>query len=306
MAYITSYNFNKVFDSRYRNDNSKRFDGTIVWMERIIDFYSDGEIQRLLAYQAFVKDPVAFLGLFRVTFRDTYTFVWENPPSYHNHSSCEFLRSDFSGKGAVIPEVIRELGISKVLEYRRLYKNNKRIHDTDPNRFFRLVNAQFGTNLSKENEIIDTDHAPNSGVKHLENIPLEKIVEVFNKNIEFMLRYWEKHQVICSNFAKRSFYITDYVRKNGLTVFYNDTSNMSNTRGKLFNGTGISDSDIIVKIREIQHMKTLMSNLVKDIILKEHYPEMSMDANVLDALGFKKCGKCYSNVVRTMGTNYIK
>ena len=101
MAYITSYNFNKVFDSRYRNDNSKRFDGTIVWMERIIDFYSDGEIQRLLAYQAFVKDPVAFLGLFRVTFRDTYTFVWENPPAYHNHSSCEFLHSDFSGKGAV-------------------------------------------------------------------------------------------------------------------------------------------------------------------------------------------------------------
>jgi len=89
-------------------------------------------------------------------------------------------------------------------------------------------------------------------------------------------------------------------------VFYSDTSNMSNTRGKLFNGTGISDSDIVIRIKEIQHMKTLMSNMVKDIIFKEHYPDMSMDTTILEALGFKKCGKCYSNVIRTLGSNLIK
>ena len=53
-------------------------------------------------------------------------------------------------------------------------------------------------------------------------------------------------------------------------------------------------------------MKTLMSNLFKDIIFKEQYPDMSMDTTILDALGFKKCGKCYSNVVRTLGSNLIK
>ena len=305
-AYITQYNFEKIFRDKFHFDESKKIDGTIHFMERIIDYYSDSEIQRLLAYQAFVKDPVAFLGQFRIPFRDTYTFVWENPPAYHSRLSCDFLHSDFSGKGAVIPEEIRKLGMTKIIEYRRFYKDNRRIHDSNPERFFDLVNAQFQTNLMKESEIIDIGHAPNSGVKHLENIPLEKIVAVFNKNIEIMLRYWEKHQVVCSNFAKRSYYITDYVRKNGSTVFYSDTSNMSNTRGKLFNGTGISDSDIIIRIKEIQQMKTLMGNLVKDIIFKEQYPEMSMDTTILEALGFKKCGKCYSNVVRTLGSNLIK
>ena len=72
-AYITQYNFEKIFRDKFHFDESKRIDGTIHLMERIIDYYSDSEIQRLLAYQAFVKDPVAYLGQFRIPFRDTYT-----------------------------------------------------------------------------------------------------------------------------------------------------------------------------------------------------------------------------------------
>lgn len=304
MAYITKYNFDKLFNNRYRYDATKKLKGTIELMERIVCYYSDDEMQRFLAYRELAKDPASFLGLYKVPFKDTYTYVWEAPPAYHNSSSCELLLSDYSGKGAIIPDEIRRLGYDMIAKYREFYKNNKTIHDKDPQMFFNLVNKTFHTNISGEK--IDSDYAANSGVKQIPNIPLERLIEVFNRNVEVLLKYWNAHIIVCSNFAKRSYYITDYVRKNGPNVFYTNTSDMSNTKGKVFNGTGISNALVIDRVREIQHLKSFMSGQIKDIILKKYNPLVSMDSTLLDALGFKRCSKCGYSVVRTMGTSLIK
>ena len=89
-------------------------------------------------------------------------------------------------------------------------------------------------------------------------------------------------------------------------MFYTSTDNMSNTIGKVFNGTEFSNELVIKKVKEIQFMKTTMSNQVKDIILKQYNPAVSMDMTLLDALGFKRCSKCISNIIKTMGTDLLK
>ena len=304
MAYITKHNFDKIFNDRFHYDSTKKVEGTIEIMEPIGCYYSEREMQVLLAYREFVKDLVRFFGMYKIPFRDTYTYVWENPPAYHNNCNCELLRSDYSGKGAKIPDEIRRLGRDKIEEYRRFYKSNRTLHDIDPYAFFRKVNLYFHTSISREE--IDSDHAPNSGAKRIPNVSLEKMIEVFNRNIEVLLKYWNNHIVICNNFAKRSYYITNYVRKHGLNVFYTSTDNMSNTIGKVFNGTEFSNELVIKKVKEIQFMKTTMSNQVKDIILKQYNPAVSMDMTLLDALGFKRCSKCISNIIKTMGTDLLK
>lgn len=303
-AYITQYNFKKIFNDKFHYDGTKRIEGSIELMERIICYYSENEMQRLLAYREFVKDPDHFFRLYNIKFRDTYTYVYENPPAYHIDFSCDLLHSDYSGKGPLVPEEIKKLGNEKIEEYRRFYKSNKALHDKDPHAFFNQVNALFRTHISKE--IVDEDFACNSGAKQVSNISLEKMMKIFKHNTEILLKYWENNSVICSNFAKRSYYITNYVRNHGSNVFYSINDDMSNVKGKVFNPTKFDGDVVIKKVKEIQLLKSKMSDQIQKIMLKEYNPSISMDTTLLGMLGFRRCSKCASNVVRTIGTNLIK
>lgn len=276
MAYITKYNFNKVFSDRYVESEYPESH----WLDRIKGFYAMSELQRLYAYEVFVKDPVMFCKQHGINFKDTYTYVYENPPAYHVNNNCTSLNKDFTGKGAIVPQEIRQQGYNAVKEYRRFYRQNLYIHDTDKKTFFNMVNEKFVTNISDEK--FDTDNKPNSGVsKNINNLTLEQLRWLIAKKIDALLKLRNHNKitkVVCNTMADKS-----YIVKYGPQIMFSN------------NNTSY-DNEIVFKILKVVHRckQNIMDN-VKLYLYKKYDPNQGdgLDKPFLEALGFKPCPYCF-------------
>jgi len=272
MAYITLANSSKiVFNGDLKGLNLK---GEIYKIP--IQFFSNYEKNALLAIQELLKNPEEYFSTIYKPYEpvDTYRFVYEgNHPSYHSNTNCPRLNALY--KNFEIPQSIRDRGIELVKEFRVWFESVKHLLDR-PDVFAARLQAKWGIVTNPNAISID-----NSGHTEIENISIQELEEKIDSKLKEAGRFYSqdnKHKIILKRFSKFTFlaYKSEKIENNG---------------------TGYSDSDVkdLLKKYDTEFKKPLKKMLIEYYRLK-HNPEIRMEGDILEQLGFKPCAFCHDVV----------
>lgn len=273
MAYITKANSKKILHKlNLKNANLK---GTIY--EKPIYFFSKMEEQSLLAYQMFVKEPQKFITEVyqRVPIKeDTMTYVFEGEaPCYHNVPYCERLHADYCNFR--IPKEIIEKG--EGLRFRNWFKSNLYLLDGDRSVLEMRINIAFGINIHLEDIV-----CKNSGYVAIDNLPLNKLVEMINKKLDGASRFYyasAKNTCILKRFSKLTF-----LAHRLIPIQNNDT--------------GYSDEEVKELLAQYeQEFKKPIIELLQNYYRVKYNPELEMEGFLLEQLGFKQCQHCKNEFI---------
>lgn len=272
MAYITRANFKKIiYGSAITGIDIEREIYRIP-----IYFFSKYEKQELIAIMELLEDPENyFTNIYQpVKTKDTYSCVYEGQkPAYHNTPDCPRLNSSL--ENFTIPDEIKDNGSDAVLEFRNWFETVKDLLDK-PDVFVARLHAKYG--------IISNPQAikkGNSGSFEIENISIEELDKRIYDKIKEAGRFYyssNKNSTILKRFSKLTFLAkrTDPIEKND---------------------TGYSDNEVKALLKEY---KEKFKDPLKEMLIQYYRiklnPELKIDSELLDNIGFVPCGKCHSTV----------
>jgi len=269
MAYITLANTNKIIF----NSDIKGLDLSGELYKIPIYFLSKYEENALLAIQELLKNPEEYFNTIYIPYQpvDTYTYVYEGQhPSYHRTPSCPRLNAKY--ENFEIPRDIRERGIHVIMEFRQWFETVKHLLER-PDVFVARLQARWGI-VTNPNAI----SRDNSGHTDIEKLTIEELEEKIDKKIKDAGRFYyqnDKNKAILKRFSKFTFlaYKRERIEKND---------------------TGYSDEDVkaLLRLYDDEYKKPLKKLLIESYRLK-HNPEIRMEGEILEQLGFKPCGHCY-------------
>lgn len=300
-VYITKSNVSKIVK---RLDLSKlEIEGDLyVRKSRVLNaMFNKYEKHALLAYKRLMEDPEDFMNEIyeKIPLReDTYWWVYEksNPPAYHSCPECSRLRSNF--KNYKIPAIIRFKGIhrnknietisikelneaektkliSNVRAYREWWnEEGEKYFLKDKDLFLMHVNNKY----QPEPRIRDITafEAENSGIEKIIDCSLEEIENKIDQLIEDSSRYYyetSKNSTILRYYAKLAGNIinSNYFSKN----------------------TGYTDEEIKeVLVDYDKRIKDPIKRYLKEYYRIKNNPELKMEQNILEQLGFRACSTC--------------
>jgi len=268
MAYITSHNSYKIVTrNNFKNVN---LSGEIY--KKKIFIFSRYEEQCLLAIQELMKDPEKYFKQIYdpIVARDTKRYVYkEQQPAYHTNKNCEMLTANFTN--FELPEEIRARGDKEIERFRNWFMKNAHYMDR-PEVFVALLEMAFGISynpraINYENSGF-TEFNKNYTIKELE----DKIDGLLREAGRFYYAN-QKNTTILSAFGK----ITG--------VAFSD---------RVFdNNTGYSDEDVRNFLKDYYNrFKAPLKKLLIEYYRVKLNPDLEFAENLLEALGFKKCGAC--------------
>lgn len=270
MAYITLANTTKIIF----NSEIKGLDLSGEVYKIPIYFFSKYEEKALLAIQELLKDPEKYFNEIYVPYKseDTYTLVYEaKHPSYHKLTDCSRLNSNY--ENYEIPKEIKDRGKEEVKEFRRWFETVKHLLEK-PDVFVMRLQARWGI-VTNPNAI----NRDNSGTTEIENLTIEELESKIDLKIKEAGRFYyysAKNKTILHKFSKYSF----------LAFKMEPISN---------NDTEYSDLEIkeLLRVYDNEFKKPLKKMLIEYYRLK-HNPEIKMEGEILEQLGFRPCGDCYN------------
>jgi|TARA_B100001971_G_scaffold72922_1_gene67205 hypothetical protein len=238
-----------------------------------IYFFSRFEKNALLAVQELLKDPKNFFTEIYQPYKavDSFTYIYEGQiPSYHEHSCCPRLNSDF--QNFEIPTDIKEQGVEKVKEFRKWFKTVEHLIEK-PYIFVARLHARWGINTNPR-----AINLYNSGSVKFNNIKIEVLEKRIDSKIKAAGQFYyknEKNKAILKRFSKLTF-----LAKKEEDIYYNDTD--------------YSDQEIKDLLREYdkKFKRPLKADLIEYYRVKLN-PEIKMEGLLLERLGFKACGQCH-------------
>jgi len=269
MAYITISNAQHII---YKTDiKSLDLKGTVY--KKKIFFFSKFEENSLLAIQELLKDPEKFITeIYKpIVVKDTYKFVYEGkPPAYHKAIDCPRISANY--KNFEIPEAIREKGIDEIIRFRKWFEENKHLLDK-PDVFVMRLELRWGI-VTNPKEI----KRYNSGWTEVENYKLEELEQKIDDLLREAGRYYyasQKNTTILKRFNKYTF------------LAYRDEP-IDN------NDTGYPDNEVKALLKEYNDkIKKPLKRLLIEYYRLTLNPDLKLEGNLLDQLGFKPCGQCY-------------
>jgi hypothetical protein len=202
---------------------------------------------------------------------DSYKYLYpEKQPSYHKDILCDRLKSNFAN--FKIPKEIN--GKENVLKFRIWYKKHSYLLEENKKEFLELMNSEF--NISKSLESIDINNSKSNSyvfesLKEIESQIDKYILEsgAFFNNSDFST------QNIIKRFQKLTF-LAYYDSK----IYNNDTS--------------LTDDELRLFLKKYDdNFKNPVKELLVEYYRYYHNPNMTFDDNILEAVGFKPCIKCY-------------
>ena len=270
MAYITLSNTNKIIF----NSDLRGLDLSGQLYKIPIYFFSKYEENALLAIQELLKDPQNYFNEIYVPFKpiDTFSYVYEGKhPSYHNISTCPRLISKY--ENFEIPVDIKEKGNETVQEFRRWFETVKHLLEK-PDVFVVTLQARWGI-ITNPNAI----SRDNSGTTETKELTIEELEKSIDEKIKEAGRFYyqsNKNKTILHKFSKFTScaYKPDPIRNND---------------------TQYSDTEIkeLLRLYDNEFKKPLKRMLIEYYRLK-HNPEIKMEGQILEKIGFKPCGHCYN------------
>lgn len=282
MAYITKYNFGKIFREIR---GAKAFEGVAVdgkiYPTIDFDFFNKMEKDELLQFKAFVSDPDLYIEHYLEYYKTPKNSLFlneEKQPAYHSDPRCERLLSDFTG--FLIPDSIKSQGEEVVQKFCEFYHKNKTLFENNPEAFEMRASLVFKVRIK-----IDSITLRNSGVKEVDNSERTEIEERIKKMWSDM-KTWissgldnRKKRVLYKNFSSRTFLVT--------------SRNYASEPIK-YNKTGYSDNDIreFLNLLYTNYKKPIME-LIKQYYMAEVNPNLKLDGKLLERLGFVPCLSCH-------------
>ena len=246
-------------------------------------FLNKAEKRKLLMFKKILTHPeIAVDSAYqRVEFHDTHTYVDEFRPAYHKNPKCERLLHDFDG--VVIPQKIREKGIDAIEQFRQWYRDNQHYLEEDKDDlFYTLLHARWHV---QKNEI-DIVSRNNSGSTYFENT----IDECHDKIVRLLEEWKEWLDDDKRGSIRQASFRYSYGAKNAY---------LGDKEEELpYNNTGYSDLVIKKCMSEMQHkFKEPIIDLIRQYYMIKYNPNLEMNENVLNQLGFGKCKDCYTRGV---------
>ncbi len=293
MAYITRANFKRI---SYQL-NEKQYDRDLVIVcEEIpqvhFEYFNKAEKQAILAFKEFVLHPEIILQpeYRRLRKMDTKTYVFESVAAYHCNLDCDKLNQDFNG--VLLPEKIKKQGDEKIEEFRQWYSENMHFFAENKKDIFDMhLKAKFGVSL---NDCVFLDKK-NSGATSMENYSLDEICkQIVELTMSFKEWLLDDNNKEISDMRRYAFQIIAY---NGKCTYLGESSYKSEEHLEAIqarNHSRFSAEDIQKCLYEVhQSFKVPMIGLLKKYYMIKYNAESNVDVNVLEALGFKPCSKCY-------------
>ncbi|MEI7946963.1 MAG: hypothetical protein WCJ02_09710 [bacterium] len=234
--------------------------------------------RRLLAVQAFFKDPKKFIAEYYVAMKKTDTghYVFESgSPAYHCAYDCERLNSDYTNY-EIPPQIVakaeNENDPSIIETYRNWFKANMYLLDSERNKF----SIRFFGEFKFEPDFRLIAH-PNSGSTKFTNLDLSQLEEKID-------------QLIIS--AAKEYHSNEIVRKWGNKYWL----------GRRLEKPFPSEINLIDEtcirncLRQYENniIAPLKQNLI-DYYKVKYNPELSFEGTLLQQLGFIACRVCHSH-----------
>jgi len=269
MAYITSHNSYKIVT----RDNLKevKLEGEIYKSK--ITIFSKHDETSLLAVQELMRDPDKyFKEIYNpIVAKDTKKYVYkEQQPAYHTYLDCPRLSSNFTN--FELPGEIKDKGDSEIERFRHWFTENEHLLEK-PDIFVMRLQMAFGITynpkaINYENSGFD-EFNKNYTVKDLEDkidSLLREAGKFYNAN--------EKNKTILRAFVKMSG-----------AAFYDTPLSSNNTR---YTDEEVKD---VLKEYHLKFKAPLKKHLIEYYRVKLN-PDLQFAENLMEALGFKKCGAC--------------
>lgn len=273
MAYITLANTNKiVFNTELKNLD---LSGEIYKMR--IYFFSKYEENALLAIQELLKDPEKYFNEIYVPYEpvDTLSYVYEGKhPAYHKTTDCSRLIAKY--ENFEIPSDIKEKGKETVKEFRNWFETVKHLLET-PDVFVMRLQAKWG--IITNPKAISRD---NSGSTEIEELTIEELEKNIDSKIKAAGRFYyanSKNTEILKRFSKYTF------------LAYRDEP-IDN------NNTQYSDDEVKSLLKEYdKEFKRPLKRMLIEYYRLKFNPEIKMEGEILEQLGFRPCGSCYNEYI---------
>lgn len=276
MAFITESNLNRII---VRCDLKNIEFNCPVYEKMDIYMFSPFERKILQAFQELLQDPDKYIKYYYHPIEkrmDTQKYIYEggSTPSYHESRECESLRSSYTNYE--IPEIIKEKGVEEINKFREWFKQNEELLNTKPDFFENRLFIRWGirTNIKAINLI-------NSGITEFQNYTIEELESEIDNIIRNSAKFYKsstKNTIILRRYSKLTYlaYKEDFEPDSDL---------------------GYEREEIIELLKEYheQFKKPLKEKLIEYYRLR-YNPNIEMQGNLLENLGFKPCFRCSSDI----------
>lgn len=288
MAYITNANFRRISrELDIPKDKEFTFDDIVIWESpkgRIIDknnpyIFGWWEANKLLTFKVLCKNAdLAVKHFYRKIDKpqDSYKYIdSEKSPAYHCDINCEALHSSFHR--IEIPEVIREQGKEKVIEFRSWWKDHDSLLESNPNAFLAELNLVFHTDL-RDYEI---EAKSNSGVHNLQD---NRSVEEINNDIQSLFN--ELYSWAREDRDRKSIFI----RFKQKSFLWQDDYSIYTDLGKY------SEEEVKEVLKFVHSKKEAITEELKNLYQRRYIPDLDFQSSLLESLGFVPCYTCMGGV----------
>lgn len=268
-SYITRSNALKIIAKS--NFNDIEFSGQVYKYKLYL--FGKHEENGLLAIQELFKNPEHyFTEIYRpIIVVDSKKYVFkEQKPCYHSFDDCERLHSDYSN--FELPEEIKARGDVEIERFRLWFIENIELLKNNPVAFvFRL---EMAFKIKYNPKAVNFE---NGGFVEIQDYSLLQLEEKIDMLVKSAGRYYyqnEKNKIILKQFGGIS----------GISFSDNQLYN---------NNTGYSDFEVksFLKTYHIDFKLPLKRLLIEYYRIKLN-PDLKIKSNLLEALGFRKCGAC--------------
>jgi hypothetical protein len=270
MPYITTSNALRVL--REIDINKVEVSGKLY--KRDIKIFSQKDVKRFLILNQLYSKPAEFL-LFkyeRISVVDTFQYVYEGgQPAYHLHLDCSKLNSTFNN--FKIPREIQSAGSAKVQEFRQWFTQNRHLTDR-PDVFIMKLKLKYGNLITEE---ISYD---NSGVTDIDNMKLEELEQAIDELLDEITKFYNQ------GIDAVKYVIDKFVKST--SVAYTDGTLKNNNSGY----TDAAVKRFLVKFDK--KFKQPLKRLLETYYRVSANSEINLEGDLLEQLGFRKCGECYS------------
>lgn len=273
MPFVTEYNTSLVL---------KKLIGEIPddireWKPYRKDIYFLNRLDKtnLLYFKKFCENPIENIDeLYNpIDVVDKKEFVYEGGnPSYHKYETCDRLHSNFIN--FKIPEEIKRKGGEGIEEYRKWFKENKKLFLEKPDVFEMRLHTKYGivANIQK------VDYR-NSGNVYKENLTLKEIsirIDSLLKNAAEYFKKDKKRQKAIKRFQTATF------------LAFRDAPIDNNE-------TGYNDNELKAILKEYAYLFVQPTLFYLKEYFKTFYnKDIEINEKIFEQLNFKKCANCYS------------
>lgn len=275
MPYITNFH-SELATTNLKIDKLELVEDEVLSRVKVL---SKEEKLQIFAYKKLLANDEDLVQIYKPISKRTSKFVTTTQnPRYHTDKNCKVLNNDFISY--TIPPSILKKGEEDVAKYRKWFKQNKALLESDPSTFYDKQKEAFNTSEKLESVKFD-----NSGVTEIENLSIEEIEAYLEKLItdyDTFISSESTAKAISLNSEKAKYLVgagTKYVK---------------------YAETGLDKDSVIDILKKYLAMKKDTIKYLQMYYRVKLNPDLSIDTKLLEGLGFLECPYCakYKNRYR--------